>query len=137
MKYFISYDHIFSSSLLGLKWGVILWCSRLCPNSRNQNLVLENLRNKNLVLEILRHRNSDFAAPKVSARDFGAPKSGAREFAEQKSGARLGSPIGSAGVLEHQNLVLQIKNKQNGKAHPSISSLFQCRKNLNFLSCLK
>jgi len=79
----------------------------------------------------------DFAAPKVSARDFGAPKSGAREFVEQKSGARLGSPIGSAGVLEHQNLVLQIKNKQNGKAHPSISSLFQCRKNLNFLSCLK
>lgn len=76
----------------------------------------------------------DFAAPKVSARDFGAPKSGAREFVEQKSGARLGSPIGSAGDLDHQNSVIQIKNET---AHPSISSLFQGRKNRNFLSYLK
>jgi len=47
--------------------------------------------------------------PKVSARDFGAPKSSDRDLSEQKFGDRLGAPIGSAGDLEHQNLVLQIK----------------------------
>jgi len=81
-----------SGCSLGLKWGVILWCSRLCPYSGNQNLVLENLRNKNLVLEILRNENLEVeiflksGAPKSGVRDFAARKLSARNFAEPRFG---------------------------------------------------
>ena len=81
-----------------------------------------------------RFSDRDSATPKVSDRDFGAPKSGDRDFGARKFGDRLGSPIGSAGDLDHQNSVIQIKNET---AHPSISSLFQGRKNRNFLIYLK